>query len=89
VDPVTFLVKLPLSPLTGLLRLAEFLRVQAEREMHDPANVRRQLEEAEQARAAGELSPRDEARVEDAALARLSGGPRRPADRNDGNDRRR
>jgi hypothetical protein len=80
VGPVTFLVKWPLTPVTSVLRLGEFLRVQAEREMHDPATVRRELEEAEQATAAGEISPEDEARAEEAALGQLGAGgrPARP-----------
>ncbi|MFL6116099.1 MAG: gas vesicle protein GvpG [Catenulispora sp.] len=47
---------LPLLPLRGLLRIAEILRDEAERELYDPARVRRQIEEVDEARATGRLS---------------------------------
>ena len=52
----TLLFRLPLMRLRGFGRLAEMLHDQAERELRDPASVRRQLEQAEQARVAGEIS---------------------------------
>jgi len=48
--------KLPLLPLLGVVRLAELLQEEAERELHDPARLRRQLEEAERMHAAGQIS---------------------------------
>ena len=69
--PLSMLVKLPLAPVTGVVKLGEVLRDQAEREQRDPASIRRQLEEAEEARAAGEISPEEEARTEEQALNRL------------------
>jgi hypothetical protein len=74
-DPLTLLFRLPLMPLRGVIRLGEVLQDQAERELHDPAAVRRQLEEAQQARASGELSDEDVAQVEEQAVGRLSSPP--------------
>ena len=70
-DLLTLLFRLPVMPLKGFIRLAEILHDQAERELRDPAAVRRQLEEAEQARVSGEMSDPDVARVEGEAVGRL------------------
>jgi hypothetical protein len=72
---LTLLFRLPLMPLRGFVQLAEVLHDQAERELHDPASVRRQLEEAEQARVSGEMSDQDVARVEAQAMDRLLSSP--------------
>jgi ADP-ribose pyrophosphatase YjhB (NUDIX family) len=74
-DLLTLLFRLPLMPLRGFVRLGEVLQEQAERELRDPASVRRQLEEAQQARVSGEMSDRDIARVEGQAVGRLISQP--------------
>jgi Gas vesicle protein G len=71
VNPLTLLFRLPFVPVRGVIAIGEIIREQAEREMHDPANVRRQLEEAEEARASGEISDQDLARIEGKATGRL------------------
>jgi hypothetical protein len=68
-------VRLPLMPLRGVLWLGETLRDQAERELHDPAAVRRELEEAEAEARAGNLSLDELSRVQADATARLTGPP--------------
>ena len=65
------LFKLPVMPLRGFIQLAEILHDQAERELRNPASVRRQLEEAEQAQVSGEISDDDLAHVEGVAIGRL------------------
>ena len=70
-DLLTLLFRLPLMPLRGFMQLAVILHDQAERELRDPASVRRQLEEAEQARVSGEISDSDLAHVEGQAVGRL------------------
>jgi hypothetical protein len=74
-DLLTLLFRLPLMPLRGFVQLGEILREQAERELRDPASVRRQLEEAEQAQVSGEISDRDAARVEGQAVGRVLSSP--------------
>jgi chorismate mutase len=71
------LIRLPFLPLRGLVSLAELIRDQAERELRDPAAVRRVLEEAEEARNAGAISESEVARIEREAMNRLyaNGGP--------------
>jgi len=70
-NPFTLLFRLPLMPLRRVVQLGEVLYDHAERELHDPASVRRQLEQAEQARAAGEISDEDLAHVQEQAIGRL------------------
>src|SRR5215469_13206671 len=71
VDPLTLLFRLPFLPVQGVIAIGEIIREQAERELQDPANVRRQLEEAEEARVSGEISDEDLARIEREATGRL------------------
>jgi hypothetical protein len=72
---LTLLFRLPLMPLKGFVQLAGILHEQAERELRDPASVRRQLEEADQARVSGEMSDQDVAHVEGQAVGRLLSTP--------------
>jgi len=74
-DLLTLLFRLPFVPLRSFVRLAEILHDQAERELHDPASVRRQLEEAHEARLSGEMSDADIADVEGQAVGRLLSYP--------------
>lgn len=73
-NPLTFLFKLPLMPLRGVITLAELIADEAERELHDPARVRRELEDAESKRAAGEISDEDLSRVQEKATSSLITG---------------
>ena len=70
-NPFTLLFRLPLMPLRRVVQLGEVLHDHAEQELRNPASVRRQLEQAEQARAAGEISDEDLARVQAQAVDRL------------------
>jgi len=74
-DLLTLLFRLPFMPVRGFIRLAEVIHDQAERELHDPASVRRQLEEAEEARVSGEISDADVAQVEGQAVGRMLSTP--------------
>jgi hypothetical protein len=80
-DLLTLLFRLPFVPIRGFIRLAEILQEQAERELRDPASVRRQLEEAEEAHASGEISDADLGRVEGKAVGRLLSSPANPSAR--------
>jgi hypothetical protein len=63
----------PVLPVRGFIGLAEILREQAERELHDPSAVRRQLEEMGEASAAGVVSEDEVSRAEYQAVGRLIG----------------
>jgi hypothetical protein len=56
VNPLTFLVRLPLLPVRSFVRLAILITEEVERERADPATIRRELERVERARASGEIS---------------------------------
>lgn len=68
---VTGLLTLPLAPVRGVAWLAERIQEQAENEMYDPATIRRQLEEVDDARMAGELSEDEAAELEEQLLGML------------------
>jgi hypothetical protein len=53
---LTLPFKLPLLPLQGVLRLAQLIEEEAQRQLADPARLRHQLESIEEARQAGEIS---------------------------------
>ena len=74
-NPFTLLFRLPLMPLRRVIQLGEVLHDHAERELRNPASVRRQLEQAERARASGEISEEDLARAQAQAIDRLRPSP--------------
>ena len=72
------LVRLPLLPVIGVVRIAELVADQVDHDLYDPAVVRMRLEEAERAHAAGLITDEefDLAERQAAAAALYSG--RRP-----------
>jgi uncharacterized sporulation protein YeaH/YhbH (DUF444 family) len=70
-NPFTILVRLPLLPVDGVISLGRVIQEQVEREYHNPASVRRQLEEAEAEAASGAVSDAEEARAQQQALKRV------------------
>jgi hypothetical protein len=71
VNPLSLLLRLPLLPVEGVIWLGEVIRDEAERELHDPGTVRRDLEEADLAAQAGRLSPAELARVQEGVVRRI------------------
>ena len=68
------LVRLPFLPVTGVVRLAELIADEVDRELFDPVIVRRRLEEAAQARAADLITDEEfELAQRQAAAAALHG----------------
>ncbi|MGH3096610.1 MAG: gas vesicle protein GvpG [Streptosporangiales bacterium] len=67
----TGLLTLPLAPVRATAWIAERVREQAEAEYYDPATIRRQLEEVDEARAAGVLSDEEADELENQLMARL------------------
>ena len=74
-NPFTLLFRLPLMALRGVVQLGEVLQDHAEQQLRDPASVRRQLEQAEHAHAAGEISDEELALVQAQAIDRLLPDP--------------
>ena len=78
---LTMPFQLPLRPLQAVIKLGEVIKEQAEREMYDPARVRRELEEAQASRDRGEISDDELAQTEDRLTGTLVTKPRPPARR--------
>jgi hypothetical protein len=68
---VTGLLGLPLFPVRGVRWLAEQVLEQAEEQYYDPARIRAQLEQVDEARRTGELSEEECAEIENELLQRL------------------
>ena len=69
------LLRVPFLPLQGVIRLAEMVRDEAERQDRDPATARRQLEQIAAAEAAGQITAEERQALEREALSRLIGQP--------------
>ncbi|AQZ66712.1 possible gas vesicle synthesis protein [[Actinomadura] parvosata subsp. kistnae] len=63
----------PMLPVKGLIRLAEMIQDQADRELRNPAAVRRRLEEIEAARAAGQITEEEEQQAVERVLRLATG----------------
>jgi hypothetical protein len=68
---VTGLLGLPLLPVRGVVWLAEQVLEQAEEQYYDPARIRAQLEQVDEARRTGELPEEECVEIENELLQRL------------------
>lgn len=68
---LTGLLGLPLAPVRGVIWVAEQIRDQAEGQYYDPARIRAQLDQVEDARRNGDLSEEECVELENDLLARL------------------
>jgi len=75
---LTGLLTLPLAPLRGTVAVAEQVLQQAEEVYYDPATIRRELEEVERLREAGEIEQDEATAWEDHLIERLMVGRSRP-----------
>jgi Gas vesicle protein G len=64
----TAIVTWPLAPVRGVVALAEVIAQRVDQEMNNPAAVRRQLEDLEEARKRGEVSADEEQEAQDAII---------------------
>ena len=79
-NPLTLLFRLPLIPLQGVVRLGALIQQEAERQLADPATVRRELEEIQHRLESGQVSEQEAARAEEEAVTRFTEGlEREPA----------
>lgn len=79
---LTGLLGLPLAPVRGVIWLAEQIQDQAEGQYYDPARIRDQLDQVEEARRDGDMSEEECVELENELLARLmEGRTRRPGGR--------
>lgn len=74
------IIGLPFAPIRGVVRLGELIQDQVEQQMHDPARIRRELEEIDAAARAGAMSPDDKRAAQQRVVGRVAHGhvpPRR------------
>lgn len=69
---LTLLLRLPLLPLQGFLRLGELIDEEVQRELRDPARLRHDLEQIQQALESGQISEEEAARAEEEAVTRFT-----------------
>jgi hypothetical protein len=68
---LTLPFQLPFLPLQGVIKLGELLQEEAERQMYDPARIRRELDEAQRRYEAGEISEEEFAQIQDELASTL------------------
>ena len=69
---LTLPLRIPFLPVQGVIRLAELIQEEAERQLNDPAAVRAELAEAERLHAEGLISDAELADRQQDALNRLT-----------------
>jgi hypothetical protein len=67
------ILSLPVAPVRGVIWLGEVIQDQVDQKMHDPATMRRELEEIDAAAAAGQLSEEERRQAQQAVLDRMTG----------------
>lgn len=67
---VSAILSLPLAPVRGVIWLGELIQDQVEQQLQSPAAVRRDLEEIDEAAAAGRLSEEERKQAQQAVLDR-------------------
>ncbi|MEU5789319.1 gas vesicle protein GvpG [Micromonospora purpureochromogenes] len=67
------LLTLPYAPVRGLTAVVKVIAREAESQLHSPINIRRELEELDEAAAAGEITAEERNRGQQQVLERLSG----------------
>jgi hypothetical protein len=81
----TAIVTLPLAPVRAVVSLAEIIQRRVDQEMNNPAAIRKQLEDLEEAHEHGEISREEEDRAQDEIIeARLTPRAARNARPKDG-----
>jgi hypothetical protein len=89
-NPLTLLLRLPFLPVEGVfklgeliegevIKLGEVIEDEAERQLHDPARIRRELEEAQRRRDAGEITDEELARIQDQLAETMVEVPAHPS----------
>lgn len=69
---LTLLLGLPLAPFRGVIKLGEVIQDRVNAELTDVSSARHELEAAEEAREAGEISAQEEADVQQDVVDRMT-----------------
>ena len=83
---LTLPFRLPFLPIEAILKLGEVIEEEAERQLHDPARIRRELEEAQRQRDSGEISDEELADIQDRLTQIMVQVPAPPSVTRSGND---
>jgi len=78
---ISGLLTLPLAPVRGTVWVAEQVLEEAERQHYDPARIRRELEDVDELRRAGEITEEQAEQLEDDLVERLMESRRRTTTR--------
>lgn len=73
--PLTLILGLPLAPFRGVIKLGELVQDRVNAELTDVSSARRELEAAEEARQAGEISAEEEVDVQHEVVDRMTDTP--------------
>jgi hypothetical protein len=84
---LTLPFRLPFLPVQGVIKLAELLQEEADRQLHDPARIRRELDQAQRRHDAGEISDTELTQIEDELASTLITEVAPPSVPGAGNDR--
>lgn len=76
---LTLPFRLPFLPVQAVIKLGEVLQEQAERQLHDPARIRRELDEAQRRYEAGEISEEEFIQIQDELASTLITGGDSPS----------
>jgi hypothetical protein len=68
---LTLPFRLPFLPVEGVIKLGELLQEEAERQLRDPARIRRELDEAQRRYEAGEISEEEFIQIQDELASTL------------------
>lgn len=71
---LTLPFRLPFLPVQAVIKLGEVLQEQAEQQLHDPARIRRELDEAQRRYEAGEISEEEFIQIQDELASTLITG---------------
>ena len=68
---LTLPARLPFLPVQGVIKLGELLQEEAERQLYDPARIRRELDDAQRRYEAGEISEQEFIQIQDELASTL------------------
>ena len=71
-DILWTLLTLPYAPVRGLTAVVKVIAREAESQMYNPVNIRRELEELDRAAEAGDITPEQRERQQEQVLNRLT-----------------
>jgi uncharacterized membrane protein len=71
---LTLPMRLPLLPVQAVIRLGELIQEESERQLRDPARIRRELDQAQRRHDAGEITDDEFAQVQDELTGTLITG---------------